>query len=1034
MSQDRLHQPIKAGSGIGARVRAAAYTAQCLLAAPLLLVAPVCAQQLSVRHYNVSDGLAHSQVMAIRQDRKGYLWFGTWEGLSRFDGYRFTGYGVRDGLGHPIINDIDEDRRGRLWVATNGGGVARLIDNPREEVAARQAGSTPDARRRFISFRVGASLESNRVNALLFDPADNLWLVTDAGLYRAATEPPGELQFKLVAPLSPTVIRGAAFADRHGRLWFGLKYELIQVVADQTVKYGQEDGVGRQEIISIIEDRQGRLLAANKREVFEFVAPPDSKSRGQWRRLPLAFQPEHLIQAMFSDSTGALWIGTSHGLVKYRDGKQTLYTDAQGLGNSEILALAEDRDGNLWISAAGSGVCKLSGELIVSFTKIEGLPGQGVVGVVEDRQGRIYAGVVHGGLVEIVAGRAVPVPGAPRDWAGFSIPSQDSRGDWWLRASAGLVRFEGPELQLRRGRKLTPADGLSPDKLTPTAITEDPFGKLWVMYAGEVLYRLDPMKRGRNGRAVFERIPLAPTLPGPVVRMMSDRTGTLWLRGHQLLARLRDGKISVLGPTEGLPETEPRAFFQDSRGWLWIGLRYKGVSVIKDPTAEIPQFINYSTQTGLASDTVWTITEDNAGRIYLGTGKGLDQLDPMTGRIRHFNVRDGLAGDVVNECIKDRKGNIWAATSGGLSKFDPRAERIVDRPPPIYFSRAQVAGEDLPLHETGAERIPELELPAARNNLLVEYVALSFHGEQRLRYQYKLVGVDEDWSQPTETRLVNYARLAPGSYQLLARAINQEGSLSSEPAVFQFRILPPPWQRWWFLALAALLVGLTVYALHRYRVAQLIKLEQVRTRIATDLHDDIGASLSRVAILSEVVKQQIGASPTSGEQLIPLLTEIADSARGLVASMREIIWAIDPRRDELGAVVSRVRQFASDVLEAQEINWDFQVAPELETIKLDPEQRRHLFLIFKESINNIARHADCRCVFLSLTIARHQLRAEIRDDGRGFTANGGDPASATNGHGLENMRRRAAQVNGQVHIDSAPGQGACVKLMIPLKK
>ena len=912
--------------------------------------------------------------------------------------------------------------------------MARLIDDPREEVASHQTGPTTNSRRRFISFRVGDSLESNRVNALLFDPADNLWCVTDAGLYRAATEPGGELQFKLVAPLTPTTIRGAAFADRRGRLWFGLRHELIQVVADQIIKYGPEDGVGRQEIISVIEDRQGKLLAANQREVFEFVAPPDSKGRGHWRRLPLAFQPEQLIQTMLSDSTEALWIGTSNGLVKYRDGKQTLYTDAQGLSNSEILALAEDSDGNLWISTAGSGVCKLSGELIVSFTKSEGLPGQGVYGTIEDQQGRIYAGVANGGLVEIVAGRAVPLPGVPRDWTGFSIPFRDSLGDWWMHSPTGLLRFAGPELRFRRSSKLPLPDGLPPDKRNPALITEDPLGQLWVMYASEALYRLELRKEGRHARAVFERIPLPPTLPGPVVSMMGDRAGTLWLRGHALLARLRDGTLSVLQPTEGLPETEPRAFFQDSRGWLWIGLRYKGVSVIKDPSAENLKFINYSTQTGLASDTVWTITEDDAGRIYLGTGKGLDQLDPLTGRIRHFNVRDGLAGDVISGCIKDRKGNIWAATSGGLSKFDPRAERIVDRPPPIYFSRVQVAGEDLPLPETGAERIPELELPAARNNLLVEYVALSFHGEQRLRYQYKLVGVDGDWSQPTETRSVNYARLSPGSYQLLARAINQEGSLSSEPAVFQFRILPPLWQRWWFLALAALAVGAMIYALHLYRVAQLIKLERVRTRIATDLHDDIGASLSRVAILSEVVKRQIGASPASGEQSIPLLAEIADSARGLVASMREIIWAIDPRQDSLGNVVAQVRQFASDVLEAQEINWDFQVAPELEKIKLDPEQRRHLFLIFKEAINNIARHADCRCVSLSLTITRHQLRAEIRDDGRGFAANGGDSAPTTNGHGLENMRRRAAQVGGQVSIDSAPGCGVAIKLMIPLKR
>ena len=490
--------------------------------------------------------------------------------------------------------------------------------------------------------------------------------------------------------------------------------ELIQVVEDRIIKYGPEDGVGRHEIVSIVEDAQERLLVANNREVFEFIAPREGnavgKGRGSWHKLPLVLQPGQFVQTMLSDSTGALWIGTSNGLVKYRDGKQILYTDAQGLSNRNILTLMEDRDGNLWIGTTGRGVCKLSGELIISFTRIEGLPTQNALGVIQDRQGRIYAAIANVGLVEIVEGRAVPVPGAPRDSEGYSVPFQDSRGEWWLSSPTGLYRLEGPELQFRRGRRLTPPGDLAADNLPYARVTEDPLGRLWVMYAGEALYRLDPGNKGRKRRAVFERVPLQPALPALVVSMMGDRAGTLWLGGHGLLARLMNGKLSVLQPTEGLPETQPRTFFQDSRGWLWIGLRYKGVSVIKDPTAEIPQFVNYSTQTGLSSDTVWTISEDEAGRIYLGTGKGLNQLDPVTGRIRHFNVRDGLAGDVIAHSLTDQRGNIWLATSGGVSRFDPRAVRIADKPPPIYFSRVQVAGEDLPLPGTGTDRIPELRV------------------------------------------------------------------------------------------------------------------------------------------------------------------------------------------------------------------------------------------------------------------------------------------------------------------------------------
>lgn len=225
-------------------------TAAQWLAAGLLLLAalPVNAQRLSVRHYDVSDGLAHSHVGAIYQDRKGYLWFGTREGLSRFDGYRFTNYGVRDGLGHVIVNAMAEDRQGRLWVGTNGGGVARLIDDPREPSSSQQSGSAAGVRRKFINFRVSDSPSSNRVNALLFDAEDNLWCATDVGLYVAAAGQDHDLKFEAVAPHGVYSIRMPAFADRHGRLWFGIADWLIEVVQGWIIKYGPkelDDGVGR---------------------------------------------------------------------------------------------------------------------------------------------------------------------------------------------------------------------------------------------------------------------------------------------------------------------------------------------------------------------------------------------------------------------------------------------------------------------------------------------------------------------------------------------------------------------------------------------------------------------------------------------------------------------------------------------------------------------------------------------------------------------------------------------------------------------
>jgi len=261
-------------------------------------------------------------------------------------------------------------------------------------------------------------------------------------------------------------------------------------------------------------------------------------------------------------------------------------------------------------------------------------------------------------------------------------------------------------------------------------------------------------------------------------------------------------------------------------------------------------------------------------------------------------------------------------------------------------------------------------------------------------------------------------------------------------SILSFEIASPIYSRWWFIALIVAAVAALGYYAYRQRVRRLLEIERVRTRIATDLHDDIGASLSRMAILIEVVKQegrQSGYLKGPGARSAEMLTEIADSARALVDSMSDIVWSIDPGRDELGQVVTRTRQFAADVLDAQGIEWQFIASAEIEKVKLDPEQRRHLFLIFKEALNNIARHAGAKTVSMSLTINRNQLLAEIADDGCGFTPRSTETVVAVvpksrGGNGLGNMQARAAELNGTLAIDSSPGKGTRLILSLPLKR
>jgi ligand-binding sensor domain-containing protein/signal transduction histidine kinase len=1005
-----------------------------LLFSPAALVS---AQQLPIRHYDVSDGLTHSGVKAIYQDAKGYLWAGTWDGLSRFDGYRFTNYGLEDGLEHSIINDVVEDRRGRLWVATNGKGVARLIEDAQTAPSLRHAASAPQVPKKFVSYLIDDTVPgANAVNTLFFDAQNTLWCLTDAGIYRAAVDSTGQLKFTLVlSRRDDEFLLLAALADSHGRLWFGGPDGVVQVEQDHVIRYRLEVGSGNDGIVSMVEDRHRRVLAAHPDGLIEFIAPMDSpaasspgeniKRRGRWRRLPLALRPGQRVQTMLVDSGGTLWVGTSSGLIKFQDGQPTVYTAAQGLSNDDIVALGQDREGNLWIGTPG-GLYKLSEERIVNFTKEDGLPHMWVGRIVEDHEGRIFAstgGRGGGGLVEIAGGNVVPIPGSqtpPFDNIKGRI-LQDRRGDWWIGTDEGLFRFQGPRLQLHQGKKFTAADGFTDKPIAyEQGIYEDPGGRIWIStWTGETgpdLYWFDPARRSHP---LFQHISLEDIWPrGVVTQLMGDRSGTLWLNG----GRLVNDKVAVLQPTEGLPETPALSLFQDSRGWLWLGSRRQGVSMTKNPAAERPTFSNYSTQNGLLSNTVRSITEDDSGRIYWGTEKGLNQFDPSTGRIRHITTAHGLAGDIITHCLKDRRGNIWVGTTSGVSKLTPHDERD-PVPPPIYLSQIQAAGQNLSLPERGAQRLLEMTLPASQNNLRIEYVGLSFRGERALTYQYKLEGVDEDWTPPGGERAVNYARLSPSSYRFLVRAIHQEGGVSPEPAVFEFRILPPIWQRWWFLTLLGLGLAASGLALHRLRVRQALAMERIRRQIATDLHDDIGSGLSQVAILSEVAKRD--ASGPGHE----MLTEVATLARTMRDSMSDIVWAVDPRKDHLADLVQRMRQVTFNLLETEGRPVEFHAPDEreVERIALAPDRRRHLLLIFKEAVTNIARHADATHVRIEIGVDAGTLSLTIGDDGRGF-----DPQNHDDGHGLHNLRQRSEALRADLRIESAPGHGTTVQVTVPL--
>lgn len=751
--------------------------------------------------------------------------------------------------------------------------------------------------------------------------------------------------------------------------------------------------------------------------------------------------------SLFQAADGRLWAGRHNALVEILpadDPRGTTfrrYTAENGLAGMQIWAMNEDRDGNLWLGSETRGVMKVAWHGFTIYTETDGLP-SGNINLVPNPSGDLYVSehrAPDNHFISQFNGRKFVWsrerwPGR-QYWWGFTSELQDHTGEWWIPTRAGLLRLPATTdlAQLVRAAPratYTVRDGLSSDY--SFGLYEDARGDLWIAHN---YFPPGGLTRWARADETFHRYSLAEDAPFLKDNFISafgeDRAGQIWMGlWYGGLVRHRAGRFTRFTTEEGVPAGLISQIYRDRTGRLWVASLSGGVARLDDPAADRPRFVSYNRANGLASDSVNSITEDRWGRIYLATGRGINRIDSVTGQIKHYTTADGLPENTVAGSFHDRHGALWFVTRKGLARLDPELDRPAP-PPTILISGVRIAGVSWPVSSLGQEDITDIEVPAHQNQVQIDFIGIHYAAGETLRYQYRLEGSGQDW-EFTELHTMNLAGLSPGAYRLLVRAVSTDGQTSPRPAVMSFTILPPVWRRWWFLTLAGLGLGALLYILYHYRLAQAIKLERVRTRIATDLHDDIGASLSGMALLSDVIRRQItDAHPKSAD----MVNALGDSARRLVDAMSDIVWAIDPRRDDLFNLVTRIRQFAAQVLDVKGIVWGLEAPPDLEQVKLTPEERRHVFLIFKEALNNAARHASCRSVALALRVEHGQLVAEIRDDGRGIA--GPFPpeqaAEESRGNGLRNMQARAAELGGRMSIDSTPGRGTRLTLQIPLR-
>ena len=1004
--------------------------------ARILVVLSVCllsvrAEHLPIKTYEVADGLLRDDVTKIRQDSRGFLWFCSADGISRFDGYAFTNFTTDDGLPDRHVNDFLETKKGVIYVATDAG-LARL--NPTGQAASKE---NP-----LFTIILPDSSKAKKFTILFEDDHEQVWAGTANGLYKMnEREELAELDLGVPLVGIPEIEINAILKDRNGAMWIGTENNgLYRISAAGGVEqFTGSDGLPDIDVSSLLEDKNGRLWVGLKQRSdagLVLLVPDPRKDQNIVARHYKVKDglPANWILDLFESREGKFWVGTTKGLCEWQAGEGSVcktYTKENDLCGEEIWNIVEDIGKSLWMGTR-CGLKKWTPYGFTSYSEADGMGHSFVNSVFENSEGELFASFYSGAPEPRTVSRfdgerfhlikpSFP-PGTYFGWGSKQSVIQDSKGDWWFAGLLGIYRFSRPERFEDLSRSVPRMTQVGTEPATIFRVFEDSRSDVWISTVGTVC-ELWRWERGTDSWKNFtaevgfgrNRIGLA---------FVEDKAGNLWIGSgtdgeDAALIRYRDGRFTVFPQSENpLLAGWIRDLFVDSKGRLWVADNVSGVLRLDNVNADELSFTRYTTEEGLSSNGSYCLTEDEFGRIYVGSGRGVDRLSPETDGIENFTTADGLPNSNIETAYRDRRNVLWFGTSNGLARLNPEPV-MVRREPTAFITGLRVNGESRSVSLLGETAIPTLDLDADHRQITVDFIGIGSSLGEKLQYEYRFA--DVDWT-PTNERILNFANLAPGEYRFEVRARTSD-RIYSQPATVGFSIAAPLWQKSWFIGAMLGLTGLVIYGFYRFRLARLLEVANMRTRIATDLHDDIGANLTKISILSEVAQQQSNGDASNGTS--KLLGSVAEISRESVSAMGDIVWAINPKKDSLLDVTRRMRQHAEEIFEQREIELEFHAPPLERDMKLDADVRRNIYLIFKEALNNIVRHANARTVKIDLALVDHELILEIRDDGDGF-----DAYQESGGNGLHNMQKRAHDCGGRLSIKSVHGEGTDLTLRL----
>lgn len=954
-------------------------------------------ESLRFRNWNTQDGLPHNRVRSVIRTRDGFIWLATDGGAVRFDGMNFKSLGLEDGLPAAVVLALKESDDGTLWMGTLGGGVCAYRNGRIDRVYTSEHGLPSN----WIS-----GIDIDAEGALIVGALTGMARMVDGRFVRIS--PNSETDVPIVGVVQD--LNGVRFgleSGRYFRCWKDGKWR-----ADKTI--------GPERVEAMVAGLAGDVWVAVGNRLWKW-------NQGEWHGYQIPAKEAQLALSLAVDTAGTLWLAYNRKeLLGLKDGR--FFTPAltgDFLPDMVESVVATD-DGQVWLTSS-EGLFRITNNHIEALTIDDPAAprvSNNIGGLVETAPEEFLIASQGSGFYKWQGGHTKRLNDDPLLASGVygNILLRGQDGTIWLGSSKGLYGMSMDEKVLKYR---FPRD----EDVAVWALCETKEG-LWIGCGRGQLFLLkngtmEAVRYDRSGEGL------------PIRAIMEDANKDLWLgtRGNGLFTK-KNGEWQRLGRESGLLSEVIRTLYLDPQNSLWVGTDGGGLSL-----RSAQRFVSVTMRNGLPSDSVSQIVMDDGGRLWLGTHRGLAVLDQQAvnaiasgnaGDLHPLliNRTDGLPAEefTIVPPVKASDGSYAFASVRGFLRLKPKDFQVDESQPQVYIERVTANGDEV--SAAGGK----IQLPAGTERLEFQFTGLFFTDPGRLRFRNRLCGVESEWAYVGARRSADYRNLGPGTYHFDVEASIGNGLWSASPGRVSVTIPPHFWQSTWFgisLALASFgLIAWIIRRIERNRARLQIEIfkrrravDSERARIARDLHDDVGAGLTQMALQSQLAERNIISQPELASRS---MQDVFKSARNMTRALDEIIWTVNPAHDSLENFISFLGSFTQDYTEGAGLRCRFDLPDEIPDRIMPATFRHHLYLSSKEILHNVIKHAEATEVTLKVCLDNGFCRIVISDNGRGL----GDLPSSPGADGLKNLQIRLARLGGTCRRYNADTKGTSIELEV----